>query len=183
MLRTPRLELRRFAPADAAAVQRLAGAREVASQTLLIPHPYPDGAAEAWIAKHAEGAELTLAIDHGGELVGAIGLHIERAHDRAELGYWIGVPYWGRGFATEAARAIVAHGFNEHALNRIHAWVFTSNPASARVLEKIGMTREGVFREHFKKWDAYVDAECWGLVASRERQTSNVKRRTSKCAF
>lgn len=164
MLRTERLVLRLFAAADAPEVQRLAGVREVALNTLNIPYPYPDGAAEAWIAKHGSGPEVTFAIEHDEQLIGAVGLVVDRMHDRAELGYWIGVPFWGHGFATEAARAMVRYGFDEQSLNRIVAHAFSRNPASGRVLQKIGMTREGVLRQHFKKWGEYVDVDCYALL-------------------
>jgi len=90
---TTRLVLRPFALADAAAVQALAGDREVAYSTLNIPHPYPDGAAEAWIGTlpeaydRGEAAVFALALQDGGELVGTCGLRLELAHARAELGY------------------------------------------------------------------------------------------------
>lgn len=164
MVRTERLLLRPFTLTDAPEVQRLAGVREVALNTLHIPHPYPDGAAQAWIAKHADGPQATFAIDAGGQLVGAIGLVLDPPHDRAELGYWIGVPFWGRGYATESARAMVRFGFEQHSLNRIFAQVFKRNPASARVLQKIGMRYEGTLRQHLKKWDAYVDVDAYGIV-------------------
>ena len=147
-------------------MQRLAGAREVAATTLAIPHPYPDGAAEEWISGHEGRDDATFAIERreDGALVGAIGLRMERAHDRAELGYWIGVPYWGHGYATEAARAVVRYGFETEGLNRIFAFHFVSNPASGRVLEKIGMRKEGVFRSHTRKWDQHMDDACYGIV-------------------
>ena len=163
MLVTPRLRLRRFTAADAPDVQRLAGAREVALNTLLIPHPYPDGAAETWIATHAQSAELTFAIDDG-QLVGAIGLRVEAEHARAEIGYWIGVPFWGRGYATEAAAAVVRFGFEEQSLNRIFAQVFSRNRPSARVLEKAGFRHEGTLRQHLRKWGELVDLECYGIL-------------------
>ena len=164
MLSTERLLLRPFRLADAPHIQRLAGAREVALNTLHIPHPYPDGAAEQWIAKHASGDELTFAIEHDDVLVGAIGLIPDRAHQRAELGYWIGMPYWGRGFATEAVQAIVDYGSRAQALRRVHAQVFTRNPASARVLRKAGFEHEGTLRQHFKKWDEFVDVDLFAVV-------------------
>ena len=164
MIATQRLTLRPFTAADAPDVQRLAGAREVAENTLLIPHPYPDGAAEVWIAGHEERRDVfSFAIDDG-HLVGAIGLHVDRDHNRAEIGYWIGVPFWGRGYASEAAAAVVRFGFEEQKLNRIFADVFSRNPASARVLEKIGMRHEGKMRQHVRKWNEYIDVECYGLV-------------------
>jgi RimJ/RimL family protein N-acetyltransferase len=165
VITTRRLTLRPFTAADAPAVQRLAGAREVALNTLLIPHPYPDGAAESWIASHGHGGELVFAIDDG-QLVGAMGLIIDRLNDRAEIGYWIGVPFWGRGYATEAAAAVVRCGFEEHGVNRIFAQVFRRNPASARVLQKVGMRYEGTLRQHVKKWDEYVDVDSYAILRS-----------------
>jgi RimJ/RimL family protein N-acetyltransferase len=152
---------------DAPRVQQLAGAREVALNTLSVPHPYPDGAAEEWIgsqaAKLADGV-LTLAIDDG-DLAGTIGL-TRKDHNRAELGYWIGVPYWGRGYATEAAEAMVRYGFEVLELNRIYAAYFARNAASGRVMQKIGMKHEGTLRQHHRKWDEYVDLEFYGILRS-----------------
>lgn len=176
MLLTERLRLRPFAAADAPAVRRLAGVREVADTTRLIPHPYPEGAAEAWIATHPrlheEGRALTLALEarDGGRLCGAIGLRLEKEDGHAELGYWIAVADWGRGLCTEAARAVVDFGFRELGLHRIWANHFARNPASGRVLQKVGLTREGVLRQHLRKWDAFEDVVCYGILRSEWRR-------------
>ena len=175
VLETPRLSLRPFEQADAPAVQRLAGAREIAATTLTIPHPYPDGAAEEWIAKYApafdRGTHVTFAVTRsdGTELVGSVGLAIDREHARAELGYWIGVPYWNRGYATEAARRVIAYGFSELGLNRIHASHLPRNTASGRVLQKAGMRFEGVLRQHIRKWGEYEDLAVYGVLAEEYR--------------
>lgn len=163
-LRTKRLLLRPFDLADAASVQRLAGDREVASTTLTIPHPYEDGMAKEWIETHAANWEsrkvMTLAVTSESEgLVGAIGLHLKLEHRRAEVGYWIGVPFWNRGYATEAAEAVITFGFNELDLNRIEAHHFTGNSASGSVMKKLGMKLEGVRRQHVVK-----DGELENLV-------------------
>lgn len=149
---TARLVLRELAPTDAGAVQRLAGAREVAEQTLL-PHPYADGVAETWIAAcraaYEGGTQIVFAAERAldGALVGAIGLALEPHRACAKLGYWIGTPYWGHGYATECAAAVVAYGFETLALERIWAPRFRGNAASARVLEKIGFAHEGCRRQ------------------------------------
>ena len=149
VLVTPRLRLRPYGPADAGDVQRLAGAKAVADTTLLIPHPYPDGAAEAWISTHpakwAAHEELVLAITlpATGELVGSIGLVLTATKAQAELGYWIGVPYWNRGFATEAVQEVLDFGFGTLELTRIQAHHLAHNPASGRVMAKAGLRREG----------------------------------------
>jgi RimJ/RimL family protein N-acetyltransferase len=165
-LRTERLVLRPFTLGDAPETQRLAGAYEVALNTAMIPHPYPEGAAAGWIATHQgdfeAGRGVTFAIDDG-QLVGAVGL-VDKGDAIAEIGYWIGVPYWGRGYASEAARAVVRYGLEELGLERIFAMHFTRNPASGKVLVNAGMTYEGTMRRAVKKWDEYVDVACYGIV-------------------
>ena len=169
-LTTERLVLRPFRLADAPHVQRLAGAREIAENTLHIPHPYPDGAAEGWIALHQqlfdEQKEVVLAITvrEGGELAGTIGLMLKLLHDKAEIGYWIGLPYWGRGYATEAARAVLRYGFDEWSLHRIEAFHFARNPSSGRVMQKLGMRHEGTMRGDIKKWGEYQDTLMYGVL-------------------
>jgi RimJ/RimL family protein N-acetyltransferase len=168
---TARLILRPFAVSDAADVQRLAGAQEVALNTLHIPHPYPDGKAVEWITGHEEafdsGREVVFAITirPNGELAGAIGL-VFKKYDIAEIGYWIGMPYWGRGFATEAAGAVIDYGFEERGVNRIEAQHFSRNPPSGRVMAKNGMRHEGTFRQSVVKWDEYLDVEWYAILRS-----------------
>jgi RimJ/RimL family protein N-acetyltransferase len=166
-LRTARLVLRPFEPADAPDVQRLAGAYEIALNTAMIPHPYPDGAAEEFVANMAvlyEKNELhNFAITSEGQLAGSIGLMMKK--DRiAEIGYWIAVPYWGRGFASEAGQELVRYGFEECDLVRIYAGHYGRNPASGRVLQKLGMTCEGTQRRHACKWGEYLDVVNYGLL-------------------
>lgn len=170
-LTTDRLVLRPFTVADAADVQRLAGDLQVATTTLNIPHPYEDGMAEAWIDTHQgrwdAHRHLTLAITTVADgLVGAVGLEARPPHRRAELGYWIARAFWGRGYATEAARAVVAYGFRELGLNKIDAHYLARNAASGRVMEKLGMTREGLLRQHVVKWDEPEDVVMYGILAS-----------------
>lgn len=168
-IRTDRLVLRPFAPADAVAVQQLAGAVEIADTTLSIPHPYGDGVAETWISTHGPAfqrneAAVFAVTDPAGMLVGGIGLLLDPANRRAELGYWIGVPYWGRGYATEATKAITAYGFRTLGLNRIHARHFTRNPQSGRVLEKAGMRYEGCRRQDVLKNGRLEDLACYAIL-------------------
>ena len=170
-LNTQRLTLRPFTLDDAPVVQRLAGDREVASTTFNVPHPYEEGAAEAWIGTHAADwkarSMLVLAVTvQGDDLIGAISLHLSFPHRRAELGYWIGVPYWNRGYATEAGRALLDYGFDELGLNRIDAHYIMRNPASGRVMEKLGMKPEGTLRQHMMKWDVLEDVALYAVLAS-----------------
>ena len=170
ILETDRLVLRPFGPSDAAGVQRLAGEWEIADTTLNIPHPYEDGMAEEWIATHkakfeaSQGCIFALTLRTSDDLIGAMGLMITRRFDHAELGYWIGKPYWNKGYCTEAARAVVAYGFTGLGLHRIHASHMARNPASGRVMRKLGMTQEGTLRGHAKKWDNYEDLVIFGIL-------------------
>jgi RimJ/RimL family protein N-acetyltransferase len=171
-LHSKRVELRRFERNDAPSVQRLAGAAEVADTTLLIPHPYPDGAAESFIeSTHADwekGEQYVFAITlrSGGELCGSIGLKVSAKHERGELGYWIGVPFWKHGYCTEAARAVLEFAFDRLKLNSVVAHHFVRNPASGRVLQKIGMKHEGRLRQHVKKGERFEDLDCYSILRS-----------------
>lgn len=167
---TERLILRPFTVDDAADVQRLAGEKEIADTTLNIPHPYEDGIAEAWIATHEPDfkagrlANFAITKKDTGELIGAIGLTINKRFNHAEMGYWVGKPYWNGGYATEAARAIITYAFEELELHRVHAHYMTRNAASGRVMEKAGMVREGLLREHVLNGGVYEDIICYGIV-------------------
>ncbi|HVZ64077.1 MAG TPA: GNAT family N-acetyltransferase [Lacunisphaera sp.] len=170
VLATPRLQLRPYEPADAPDVRRLAGDAAVAATTLMIPHPYPEGAAEAWINTHAARwaarQELVLAITLQGDgaLVGSIGLMFDRPNDLAEIGYWIGVPYWNNGYATEALRAMIGYAFGTLGLHRIQAHHMVHNAASGRVMEKAGMRREGLRRQSLRKNGVYYDTVFYGVL-------------------
>src|ERR1700678_3211173 len=164
-IQTERLTLRTHAISDVQALMPLIGAREVAATTLRIPHPYTESDARDFIAATQEdlssGTELRMAIvvRESDTLCGGVGLRIEPAHRRAELGYWIGVPYWGNGFATEAAGAMMQYGFETLGLHRIFASHVTQNLASGRVLRKIGMRPEGCHRAHILKWGEFLDLD------------------------
>lgn len=169
-LLTERLLLRSLTLEDAQDVQHLAGERDIALMVCRIPHPYEDGMAEEWIRacadayKKDEAINFAITLKTDKNLIGTIGLELEQENERAELGYWVGKPYWNHGYATEAARAVVAYSFEVLKLNRIYAYHFTRNPASGRVLEKIGMHYEGCRRQHTKKWDNFEDSSGYGML-------------------
>jgi [ribosomal protein S5]-alanine N-acetyltransferase len=184
-LRTARLLLRFHKQEDIPALVQLAGAREIAATTLSIPHPYTEEDARKFLAQSAEdfraGRAISFAIcrQAGGELCGGAGLAISETHKRAELGYWIGLPFWGMGYATEAARAVVEFGFANLGLHRIHAHYFAENTASGRVLEKIGMRREGLLRNHFQKWNRFIDVENCGILVEEFREAERARQSES----
>jgi RimJ/RimL family protein N-acetyltransferase len=166
VIQTDRLTLTHFGEADIPELVPLIGAREVAANTLRIPHPYEEKHAREFLASVAKENELRLAIRLRGEgrICGGIGLHPDMQHHRAELGYWIGVPYWGNGYATEAARAVVRHGFEQFQLNRIFASHFKDNQASGNILRKIGMKHEGCMRQAIFKWGKFIDVEMYSIL-------------------
>jgi RimJ/RimL family protein N-acetyltransferase len=170
-LRTVRLLLRPLEREDVPALVRLAGAKEIAATTLRIPHPYAESDALNFLSAANEDFSakrsvfFAVSVSPGHELCGGVGLDLDETHKRAELGYWIGVPFWGKGYATEAARAAVEFGFETLRLHRIFAHHFAGNTASQRVLQKIGMHHEGRFRQHVQKWGRFVDLENYGLLA------------------
>lgn len=178
-LETERLRLRAFRLEDAAEVQRLAGDRAIAATTLHVSHPYEDGMAEEWIARHeadfADGKGVTFAITGkaDGSLVGAMSLMGVAGGHQAELGYWIGLEYWGKGFCTEAAAAVLRYAFAELGLARVHAAHFARNPASGRVMQKLGMQLEGRRRQHVKKWGKYDDSVIYGILREEWLKAGN----------
>jgi RimJ/RimL family protein N-acetyltransferase len=169
-LTTPRLLLRPFTLSDAAAVQTLAGNPAIAEMTLNIPHPYPDGAAAEWISTHTDnwqqGRSVTYAITLRDDdtLIGCISLGLHPRQEMAEMGYWLGQPYWNEGYGTEAAAALLEFGFNQLNLNRIYAYHLPRNPASGRIMQKIGMTYEGLLRQAAKKDDTFEDLILYAIL-------------------
>jgi len=165
-----RLVLRPFHINDAPEVQELAGDKYVAETTLYIPHPYEDGVAEKWINTHAdnfnEDRSLELAIVHKekNELIGAICIGYNKRFNHGELSYWIGKKYKNNGYCTEAAKGIVIYAFEKLNLNRIFARHLGKNPASGKVMEKLGMKCEGTLRQHVLKWGEYEDLVYYGLL-------------------
>ena len=141
----------------------------MAETTALIPHPYPDGAAQAWIATQAAdwstGREYTYVIEVESDLVGVVSLR-PIAGAQENLGYWIGRPYWGRGYATAAASAMIALAFSCLDLDLVTASHLSRNVASAQVLEKCGMSllRTGM-RDHRGALEAFcvrgISREAW----------------------
>jgi RimJ/RimL family protein N-acetyltransferase len=158
VLRAPRLE-------DMEQIAMLANERRIAENTARIPHPYTLKDAEAFLAAaNRSDAERTFAITLAdGTLIGACGLELREGPGAAgttpELGIWLGVPYWGRGFATEAVRALIDHAFEDLELEALQAGARVTNPASRRVLEKCGFqwTGVGLYRIRALKSSAPID--------------------------
>jgi len=149
VLETARLIIRPLRLEDAPDVQRFASDWDVARFTSSIPHPYPEGAAEAWIRGQVDDFDNTFAIERrgGATFVGAIGFEHDREKRELVFGYWIGKPHWRNGYATEAVQALVDHAFTTLGVERVVASVMPENRASVRVQEKVGMIYCGVAQE------------------------------------
>lgn len=169
-LTTQRLQLRALRLEDAPAVQRLAGDFAIADTTANVPHPYEDGMAEQWMADRetalADGRGLTCAVIEleTRDLVGAIGLEIDWQNLVGEVGYWIGRPYWNRGYASEALQAMLGVAFDTVGLNRVQARHLVRNPASGKVMAKCGMMPEATLRSAFRKWGRFEDGVQYALL-------------------
>ena len=167
---TERLLLRELQMDDIHSIQKLGNAFEIADTAINIPYPYTFEAAEEWIKKILNPdkniKDYIFAITRRPEsaLIGVIGMMPDYQHLRAEIGYWIGLKYWNRGYCTEAAEAVLDFGFTKLQMSRIFAQCFARNPASSRVIEKIGMKYEGKLRNHIIKWDKPEDMLIFGIL-------------------
>lgn len=159
VLETKRLTLRAPTLRDAKAVAVLANDRRIAENTARIPHPYKLADAENFIAgaNKADG-ETVFLITRNGTIMGACGVAVADPN-APELGYWLGVPHWDQGFATEALHAVIDFAFSEFEHSALHAGARVTNPASRRVLEKCGFqwTGVGLYRINAIKSSAPID--------------------------
>jgi ribosomal-protein-alanine N-acetyltransferase len=137
-----------------------------------LPHPYTEADGIAWIEYATNTTPVTnLAIEYQGEAIGSIGLTLQDDIETgtAEVGYWLGEPFWGRGLATTALRAFCQWGFIHFALRRFYAGVMKDHASSRRVLEKVGFVLEGVHRQHVCKAGKVQDQAYYGLLCGELR--------------
>ncbi|MDF1511139.1 GNAT family N-acetyltransferase [Robertmurraya sp. DFI.2.37] len=169
-LETERLLLRLFTEADAEQVQFLCDNINIYKSTLNLPFPYSLQCALSWIANHEQNYtedklyEFAITDKKNGELYGAIALSNQRLHRNGEIAYWIGEPFWGNGYATEAAQAMLDFAFEEKNYHRVYARYFKSNPASGKIMKKCGMVYEGTLKDHVYKTDRYEDLIYYGII-------------------
>lgn len=158
---------------DVEAIARLAGWKEIADTTAAIPHPYTKEHARHFVENQEAMLTTARAIvfvverKTDGQLVGNVGMKdIDPVNEQAEMGFWIGVEHWRQGYATEAASTLLNYAFDSLGLNRVAAHFMVRNPASGRVLEKIGMRREGLLRQRIKKWGVFEDVVMMAILRS-----------------
>ncbi|RDU38243.1 GNAT family N-acetyltransferase [Neobacillus piezotolerans] len=174
-IETDRLLLRLFNEGDANEVSRMCNNFNIYKSTLTLPFPYPLECAVSWIASH-EGNfnsdrmyEFAVTDKVNGQLYGAIGISNKKQHKHGELAYWIGEEYWGNGYGTEAANAVIKFVFKEKGYHRVYARYFTSNPASGRIMQKCGMVYEGTLKDHVFKNGTFEDLNLYGIINPYEQ--------------
>jgi ribosomal-protein-alanine N-acetyltransferase len=159
-------------PSDKDALIAHLNDRDIYDRTLRIPFPYTEASADEWLALVAriaeqQGRPVHWAIRTADDaLIGACGFdgfQVGKSH-RAEVGYWLAKPFWGRGIMTAVVQRVCGYAFEEFGLVKIIAHVASYNPASARVLEKCGFQQEGFLRKHFLKDGQFIDARLFGLL-------------------
>lgn len=167
---TERLILRPFDLSDAQRVYELCNNYNVYKSTLTLPYPYPLDCALSWIPTHEDNFnnnkhyEFAITDKGTSKLYGAIGLTNKQTHRNGELGYWIDEENWGKGYATEAVKAVIEFAFSEKHYHKVYARHFASNLGSGRVMQKSGMVKEGTLLQHIYKENKYEDLTHYGII-------------------
>ena len=163
VLETERLMLRRPTLADVKAIARLANDRRIAENTRRLPHPYSQDHAIEFVRAIANNKrETVFLIENNFVPIGMVGVDW-RHPDAPELGYWLGVEHWGRGFATEAARAVIDFAFEEFDVEQLISGARVANPASRNILEKCGFQWSGVELHRFEALGSSTPVDCFRL--------------------
>ncbi|MEN6520333.1 MAG: GNAT family N-acetyltransferase [Armatimonadota bacterium] len=170
-IETERLILRTLRELDAPELFPLINDADVARYMLRVPHPYPENALPEWLKKAEESMErkeqfeFAIILKETGKPIGVCSLdEISWEYEKAELGYWLGKPYWRRGIMTEAAKAVVSFGFDTLKLERIYACCFEQNQTSAKVIQKAGLRYEGCSRHDIKRNGVFINILCFGMI-------------------
>jgi RimJ/RimL family protein N-acetyltransferase len=166
VLETERLMLRRPTLADVKAIARLANDRRIAENTRRLPHPYSQDHAIEFVRGTANDDRGTVfLIESDFVPIGVVGIDW-RQPDAPELGYWLGVEFWGQGFGTEAARAVIDFTFEEFDAEHLLSGARVSNPSSRNILEKCGFQWSGVELHRFEAIASSTPVDCFRLTRS-----------------
>ncbi|MDQ0269655.1 RimJ/RimL family protein N-acetyltransferase [Cytobacillus purgationiresistens] len=165
-----RLILRLFKESDAKNVSIMCNNYNIYKSTLSLPYPYSLECALSWIVNHEQNFaldrmyELAITDKNSGQLYGAIAISNHKQYKNGEIAYWIGEEYWGNGYGTEAAKAMIEFVFKEKNYHRVYARHFKSNPASGKIMKKCGMIYEGTLKDHIYKNDSFEDMVYYGII-------------------
>ncbi|PIQ14876.1 MAG: GNAT family N-acetyltransferase [Flavobacteriales bacterium CG18_big_fil_WC_8_21_14_2_50_32_9] len=170
IITTKKLILRKIEENDIPTILELMKEKAISEVTLNIPFPYSENDARFWINMARKGFENKNQYIFGIEdtatnnFIGGIDLAIEPNFDRAEVGYWLGKPYWNKGYCSDALATIINFGFEQLNLNKIFGVHIFENPASGKVMQKCGMQKEGELIDHIKKGDTYFSYVQYGIT-------------------
>ena len=143
---------------------------EIAENTITFPYPYEEKHAHFWLKMAEDGFAkkdayiFAIREKENLKLIGAIGLHLDLANRKAEIGYWLGKSFWNKGYVSEALQKVLKFGFEELNLNKIYASHFLHNPASGKVLEKNGFVYEGTLCQEIFKNNQFLDIKRYGFL-------------------
>jgi len=180
VLETERLLLRRPTLADVKAIARLANDRRIAINTRRLPHPYTqDHAIEFVRATASDSRDTVFLIETDRSPIGVVGIDW-REPDAPELGYWLGVAHWGKGFGTEAARAAIDFAFEEFDVEQLRAGARVTNPSSRHILEKCGFQWSGVELHRLVALGSSAPVDCFRLSRSVWSSLKNWGRSTRR---
>ncbi|VVM06311.1 diamine N-acetyltransferase [Methylacidimicrobium cyclopophantes] len=172
-----RIYLRPLEEKDLERVRMLSGDPDCSWATRPITYPESVQSASSWLDEHItmtkKGKSVSLAVVLRDQdlFIGSVLLFLEPLHQRAEIGCWIGRPYWSRGYGTEACAGAIHHGFEVLRLHKVSAYCVSTNTGSLKMLAKLGMKWEGCLREHLKIRGCFEDLLVYGLLAE-ERTTA-----------
>lgn len=160
-LNTGRLKLRKIRTEDISSLVKYCNNKKISDQILNIPYPYSEENAIFRINfvlqgfKNKERYVFAITLKESEELIGEIGLHLDKVNNSAQFGYWIAEPFWGKGIATEATASILKFGFEVLELNKIYATHYPENEASGKVMQNNKMIKEAELKDHYKINDSY----------------------------
>ncbi len=169
-LYTRRLYLGEIINKDIPDIVKYANNKNIAENTINMPSPYSIDDALVWMKMQRKGFEtkkqmiFSIKKRDDDAFIGGVSLDVDFQHYKAEMGYWIAEPYWNNGFASEACNEILSYGFYRMDLNKIFATHFLFNGASEKVLQKIGMTKEALFKQHVFKEDRFFDVNQYRIL-------------------
>lgn len=170
VIQTERLRLRELMARDITRIVQYANNPKIVEMTLSMPFPYEEKDAVSWLAEANQGFSkqthyiFAICQLQANEFLGGIGIEVKKRFNRAEMGFWLGEPFWNSGYITEAVAAVLEFGFNDLELNKIIAFHMDKNPASGRVMTKNGMIKEGELVEHIRKDEEYIDVIQYRLT-------------------
>lgn len=180
ILETDRLILRLPAVRDIPQIVEYARDPAISKNTLNIPGDYQEKDAVFWVnmamQSFEEGSRYIFALElkSTGGFIGGMGLHLKPEYNRAEVGYWVGVPFWRQGYASEGLAKVLQFGFETLNLNKIYATHLLENPASGSVMLKNGMIKEGEFQDHYKKGDKYLSVIQYRLTRAEYAKRAGI---------